>query len=113
MINISSVSNVNTRIRLTKKGNPYIKTRTGRLAGTGIGLAGGSAFLIFSKEAKQRFQALEKAAIDKGNSANIAKIGGALGGIVLAALAGFGIGSVVDFAINKFRAHNADKYGNK
>ena len=117
-------ANVNYKnLRYTKKGNQYQKSNAGKLVGTlGMAAIPVVGFLKNKEMLKNAFNTSlqnAKEAIKQQNlSVSSEEVGSALKSGVLAggaavvagyALAGLGIGALVDFAVNKFKAYKADK----
>lgn len=110
-MSLSSVS-FNGVQSTTKAGNPYNKTKTGKVVGTTIG----GAYVAYS--ALKMSKNLKSHSVLKNLVSNFGKDGareaiklskraaGVISGIVIAA--GLGIGAIVDGCINKSRQKKAD-----
>lgn len=125
--------------RVTKNGNQYEKSNYGKLGCTAAGLAwGGYRVYDMNKFYKQEAGAIkeileycidgiEKVVPEFGDDlAKVAeqktvlmnrifkcfKYGGLAFGLALPTLIGLGVGAIADSAVNKYKAHKADKEAN-
>ena len=122
-INVDDSKTDYKNLRYTKNGNPYQKFNRGKLAGTiGMGLIPVTSFIRNRSLIKDTFSQMTDAAkdlaaesgvqVDAKEIASSMKSATVIAGAATVAgyaLAGLGIGALVDFIINKVRAHNADK----
>ena len=126
-------------LRVTENGNQYEKSNYGKLGGTAAGLAwGGYQVYDMNKFYKQEagaikeiieycIQGIEKVVPEFGDDLAKAaeqktvlmnriikcfKYGSLAGVLAVSTLMGLGVGAIADFAVNKYKAHKADKEAN-